>query len=142
MKRKGKFDAFAPDGVLKGERIVPSVLLRNRDQMTIVVDVESSRVSIDADNLVVDNASSADYDVDHYKQLYREYLRYLLSQSQTRAPIWLEEGLAQIIMDADFNEDRLIIGKINSLAGAAAGGESADSAGTDPTTALPTRPGF
>ena len=131
--RNGKFDAFAPEGAVNGEKIVPSVLLRNRDQMAIVVDVESSRVSIDTANLTVANAVSGDYDIDHYKQLYRQYVRYLISQSQVRAPIWLEEGLAQIIMDIDFNDERLIYGKINTLAGAESGGESADSDGTDPS---------
>jgi hypothetical protein len=131
--RNGKFDAFAPEGAVRGEKIIPSVLLRNRDQMAIVVDVESSRVAIDTSNLTVANAVSGDYEIDHYKQLYREYVRYLISQSQVRAPVWLEEGLAQITMDADFNDERLIYGKINSLAGAESGGESADSDGTDPT---------
>ncbi|MES1168458.1 MAG: hypothetical protein ABUL61_04745, partial [Oleiharenicola lentus] len=80
-----------------------------------------------------DNAGSAEYEVDHYKQLYREYVRYLISQSQVRAPIWLEEGLAQIIMDIELNDDSLIYGKINTLKGAESGGASADSDGTDPT---------
>ncbi len=131
--RHGKFDSFAPAGAVSGEEIVPSVLLRNRDQMAIVVDVESSRVAVDTTNIAVANAVSGEYEVDHYKQLYREYVRYLISQSQVRAPVWLEEGLAQIIMDVDFNDERLIYGKINSLAGAASGGESADADGTDLT---------
>lgn len=130
--RNGKFDAFVPEGAITGTRIVPSALLRNRDQMAIVVDVETSRVSIDTTNIAVTNAVSGEYDVDHYRQLYREYVRYLISQTQVRPPIWLEEGLAQIVMDIDFNEDRLIYGKVNSTAGAASGGEAADSDGTDP----------
>lgn len=131
--RNGKFDVFAPEGAVSGEKIVPSVLLRNRDQMAIVVDVETSRIAIDTTNVDVANAVSGDYDIDHYRQLYRQYVRYLISQSQVRPPIWLEEGIAQIVMDSDFNEDRLIYGKINSLSGLASGGESADSEGTDPT---------
>jgi hypothetical protein len=131
--RSGKFDAFAPAGAAAAGKIVPSVLLRNRDQVAIVVDVETSRVAIDPANLTIANAASAEYEVDHYKALYREYVRFLISQAQTRAPIWLEEGLAQIVMDIDFNDERLIYGKINSRAGAESGGESADSDGTDPT---------
>jgi hypothetical protein len=129
----GRFDQFAPPGAIRGDAIVPSVFLRNREQIAIIVDVESDRVAIDPSNLTVANAVSAEYEVDHYKQLYREYVRYLLSQSQVRPPIWLEEGLAQIIMDIELDDERLIYGKINSLAGAASGGESADSDGTDPT---------
>ncbi len=129
----GKFDAFPPAGATKDDAIVPSVFLRNREQVAIVVDVEADRVSIDANNLTIGNATSAEYEVDHYKQLYREYVRYLISQSQARPPVWLEEGLAQIIMDIELNDDSLIYGKINTLKGAESGGESADSDGTDPT---------
>jgi hypothetical protein len=131
--RNGRFDSFAPEGAVNGDKIVPSVLLRNRDQMAIVVDIETSRVSVDTNNIQVANAMGGEFDVDHYRQLYREYVRYLISQSQVRPPVWLEEGIAQIVMDSDFNEDRLIYGKVNSTAGAASGGESADSDGTDPT---------
>lgn len=131
--RGGQFDAFPPAGALKDDAILPSVFLRNREQVAIVVDVETDRVAIDPTKVMIDNASSAEYEVDHYKQLYREYIRYLLSQSQVRAPIWLEEGLAQIIMDIDLDDTRLIYGKINTNSGAASGGESADSDGTDPT---------
>jgi len=129
----GKFDAFPPAGTVKGDAIVPSLFLRNREQVAIVVDVEADRVAIDPNNLTISNAGSAEYEVDHYKQLYREYVRYLISQSQARPPIWLEEGLAQIIMDIELNDDSLVYGKINTLKGAESGGESADSDGTDPT---------
>lgn len=131
--KEGRFDQFAPPGAIRGDAIVPSVFLRNREQIAIVVDVESDRVAIDSANLAAANAVFADYEVDHYKQLYREYVRFLLSQSQVRPPIWLEEGLAQIIMDIEFDDRRLIYGKINSLAGSPSGGESADSDGSDPT---------
>ena len=131
--RNGKFDVFAPAGTIREEVIVPSVFLRNREQIAIVVDVETDRVGIDSSNLSVVGAMSAEYEVDHYKQLYRQYVRYLISQSQVRPPIWVEEGLAQIIMDIDLNDERLVYGKINTYSGAATGGESADSDGTDPT---------
>jgi hypothetical protein len=131
--RNGKFDTFAPAGTIRDEVIVPSLFLRNREQIAIVVDVETDRVAVDSSNLEVVGAGSAEYEIDHYKQLYREYVRYLISQSQVRPPIWVEEGLAQIIMDIDLNDERLIYGKINTLSGTATGGESADSDGTDPT---------
>ncbi len=129
----GKFDVFPPAGAVKDDAIVPSVFLRNREQVAIVVDVEADRVAIDPSNLQVIGAGSAEYQVDHYKQIYREYVRYMLSQSQSRPPIWLEEGLAQIIMDIELDDTLLIYGKINTLKGAVSGGESADSDGTDPT---------
>jgi tetratricopeptide (TPR) repeat protein len=131
--KDAKFDAFAPPGALKGDAILPSVFLRNREQVAIVVDIEADRILIDPTKADVINPGSVEYEVDHYKQLYREYVRYLLSQSQAKAPVWLEEGLAQIIMDIDLDDQRLIYGKINTTTGTASGGESADSDGTDPT---------
>jgi hypothetical protein len=133
--RKGRFDSFAPAGTLQNDSIVPSLLLRNREQAAIIVDVEADRLTTDTANVSLANSASAEYEVDHFKQLYREYIRFLISQSQARIPIWLEEGLAQIIMDVEFDDERLIYGKINTLAGAVSGGESADSDGTDPSAA-------
>ena len=129
----GKFDAFAPAAAKQDDAIVPSLFLRNREQVAIIADLEADRVAIDPTNLMVVGAGSADYEVDHYKQLYRDYVRYLLSQAQVRPPVWVEEGLSQIIMDIELNETSLIYGKINTLKGAESGGESADSDGTDPT---------
>jgi hypothetical protein len=131
--RGAKFDAFPPAGAVQGNAIVPSVFLRNREQIAIVIDVESDRVAIDPANLLVDGAGSTDYEVDHYKQLYREYVRYLLSQSQTRAPAWVEEGLAQIIMDIDLDDKRLIYGKIDSYRGMVSGGGAAGADDLDPS---------
>jgi hypothetical protein len=128
----GKFDGFPPAGATKNDAIVPSLFLRNREQIAIVVDLEADRIAVDPTTVDVVNAGSADYEVDHYKQLYREYVRYLLSQAQVRAPVWLEEGLAQITMDIELNDTSLIYGKIVTQKGAASGGESADSDGTDP----------
>lgn len=128
----GKFDAFPPAGTVKNEAIVPSVFLRNREQIAIVADIETSRTAIDPANLSIEVATGADYEIDHYKQLYREYVRYLISQSQTRAPVWLEEGLAQIVMDIELFDTALIYGKIISEKGAVSGGQSIGSDGTDP----------
>lgn len=115
------FDAFPPSGALKNEALVPGVFLRNREQIAIVIDVASRRVSISPTTLQEIGSDSAEYDVDHYKQLYREYIHYLLSQNQVSPPAWLQEGLAQIIMDIDLNDRTLIYGKIDTLKGAATG---------------------
>lgn len=132
---KNRFDAFVPDSLRSGDAIVPSLFLRNREQIAIVVDLQTSRVSI-SDAMATLNASSAgaEYEVDHYRQLYREYVHYLLSQSETRPPAWLKEGLAQIIMDVELTDRHLIYGKVNSYKGEGSGvnplepGEDADAA--------------
>ncbi len=129
----GKFDEFTPAGATRDEAIVPSLFLRNREQAAIVVDVETDTVTVDATKTVIDTGGVVDYAIDHYSQLYREYIHYLLSQSQVRPPVWLEEGLAQIIMDIEVTDEALYYGKINTNKGAASGGESPLSDGTDPT---------
>lgn len=50
--------------------------------------------------------------VDHYTQLYRAYIHYVLGQTKPRAPAWLDEGLAQILMKVQFSPTRIALGKI------------------------------
>lgn len=132
--RQAKFDAFAPADAERSEGLTTSIFLKNAEQVAIVIDVETDRIAINPADMAGANVTgSAEYEVDHYQLLYREYVRYLISQSQVRPPIWVEEGLAQIVMDAEITSTALYYGKIESLKGAVSGGESADSDGTDPT---------
>ena len=133
--RGNKFDAFLPKAQRTGEVPVPSLFLRNREQIAIVVDLEADRVSInDPLTAFTANAPSVDYEVDHYRQLYREYVHYLLSQGEVRSPAWLEEGLAQIVMDIDLTDKAMILGKVETYRGSATGGSPvADD--TDPAPA-------
>ena len=117
----GEFDQFLPPGAGKDGGLVPSLFLRNREQVAIIVDVETDRVSVDNAAAQMDVSGVVEYEVDHYKQLYRAYVHYLLSQSEARVPAWVEEGLSQIVMDIEMTHDSLIYGKINSLQGAATG---------------------
>lgn len=131
----GRFDAFVPAHLRGGEAPLPSVFLRNREQIAIVVDLQSSRLTITDPMAALNNAGSGtEYEVDHYRQLYREYIHYLLSQSESRPPAWLQEGLAQIIMDVELTDRHLIYGKVDSYKGEGSGvsplepGEDADAA--------------
>ncbi|MDQ5981052.1 MAG: hypothetical protein QG602_4030 [Verrucomicrobiota bacterium] len=142
---KGRYDAFLPADLRDSESPLPSLFLRNREQIAIVVDLQTTRVSI-LDPMATLNAASsaAEYEVDHYRQLYREYVHYLLSQSEARPPAWLKEGLAQIIMDVELTDRSLIYGKINTFKGDVSGvsplepGEDADAAA--PTAVVGERP--
>ncbi|RXK56554.1 hypothetical protein ESB00_12010 [Oleiharenicola lentus] len=142
---KGRYDAFIPNSLKNADAPLPSLFLRNREQIAIVVDLETTRMSI-LDPMATLNAASsaAEYEVDHYRQLYREYIHYLLSQSEARIPAWLKEGLAQIIMDVELNDRRLIYGKIDTFKGDVSGvsplepGEDADAAA--PTAVVGERP--
>ena len=132
---RNRFDAFVPRDLRSDDAIVPSLFLRNREQIAIVVDTQTERLGI-SDAMATLNASTAgaEYEVDHYRQLYREYVHYLLSQTEARPPAWLKEGLAQIIMDVELTDRHLIYGKINSYKGEGSGanplepGEDADAA--------------
>lgn len=137
--RDNKFDAFRPADTPKGDAIVPSLFLRNREQIALVVDLQTEQVTLnDATTLALTGASSVDYQVDHYRQLYREYVLYLLSQGTSRPPAWLEEGLAQIVMDIDLSDRTLIYGKIETYKGEATGGSPLEAAEDDATTASAT----
>ncbi len=119
---KNRYDAFVPASHRTGDALIPSLFLRNRERIAIVVDTQTERTSIsDAQAILNASTSGAEYEVDHYRQLYREYVHYLLSQSETRPPIWLQEGLAQIIMDVELTDRHLIYGKVNSYKGEGSG---------------------
>ena len=133
--KKNKFDAFLPATATAADELNKvSLLLRNREQVAIVVDLEADRIAIDDSRTMADtNASSVEFSVDSSSQLYRQYVHYLLSQVDVRPPAWLEEGLAQIVMDIEVNDTSLIYGKVNTTKGAASGGQAADSDANDPT---------
>ncbi len=134
--KSNKFDAFVPQGQRTGDALVPSLFLRDREQIAIIVDLEADRISIDDPIAAANaNASSVEYEVDHYRQLYREYVHYLLSQGEVRSPAWLEEGLAQIVMDIDLTDHSLILGKVELFRGDAIGGAPSGSDDADATVA-------
>lgn len=131
-----KFDAFVPAALRGSQAPVPSLFLRDREQIAIVVDLEAQQVGIsDPTALMAANATAVEYEIDHYRQLYREYVHYLLSQAEGRRPAWLEEGLAQIVMDIELTDQALVLGKIETYRGSATGGSPNGSEDTDATVA-------
>lgn len=134
--RDKKFDAFIPAALSHSESPVPSLFLRDREQIAIVVDLEARRVEIkDPVAALAANAAFVEYEIDAYRQLYREYIHYLLSQGEVSQPAWLEEGLAQIVMDIELTDRSLILGKIETYRGSATGGSPAGTEDTDATVA-------
>ncbi len=134
--RENKFDAFLPVNRTRDDAVVPSLLLRNREQIAIVVDLQTDLVTItDSAALLATGGASSEYQVDHYRQLYREYVHFLLSQGEVRPPAWMEEGLAQIIMDIELTRQSLILGKIDTFKGSASGGSPLEAAAEDATVA-------
>jgi tetratricopeptide (TPR) repeat protein len=118
---RAKFDDFTAPGHNDGDIGSTSLFLRNREQVAILVDLQSTTITLSG--LFDDSgAPTTNFEVDPYKQLYREYVRYLLSQGG-RTPAWLQEGIAQLVMAMEFTPEWITIGKIDSSgyqAGAAA----------------------
>ncbi|MDR2673303.1 MAG: hypothetical protein LBC18_00115 [Opitutaceae bacterium] len=92
-----------------------SLTLINREQGFIVMDLQTKSLDLDPSMLGMDVADTglASFEIDHYAQLYREYVRYLLSQFGATLPPWFEEGLCQIIMKMDVDKRTIIFGKID-----------------------------
>jgi hypothetical protein len=127
--RGGKFDAFIPAEDNRTGAARASLFLHDREQAAIVLDFEASTVNVAAAatdaaaeagaaatamTTTVGDGATEDTDpatgadpgavrVDHYRQLYREYLRYLMSRSDPPMPAWFEEGLAQLFMGMSFD---------------------------------------
>lgn len=138
-----KFDKFIPTARVSADTAFASLFLKKGTQTSIVIDLESTTLNVlDLGNTDAGTDNSL-ISVEHDKQLYREYVRYLLSGNEPRLPAWFEEGLSQIIMRMQFDRRYIefakledpntistqaaMIAQINE-ANAAAGGEDGDAA--------------
>jgi len=146
----GKFDAFMPDGEQHPDRAMASLSLRDHEQAAIVIDYEAKVINLvtpegtaaaaaapttDADGNPVAGGGDPGFEVDAYKQLYREYIHFLLAGVQPRAPAWLEEGLAQIFMAMEVTDRSITVGQVedpNTISVAQAAMNDAGTGGTAP----------
>lgn len=129
--RGNKFDPFVPRINLSPDVGSISLSLRDGEMSAIVIDLETTSLNLVtpegieafATQTAASDPASEDagatlfqgmpnFVVDHYRQLYREYIRFVLTQSQPRLPAWMEEGLAQIFMRMEFSPTRIVIGKV------------------------------
>lgn len=63
--RDNKFDAFIPTTQVSENSPVPSLFLRNREQIAIIVDLEAQRITInDSVTALAQNAAGTEYEVD------------------------------------------------------------------------------
>ena len=102
----GKFDRFVPKGDAGPEVARATLLLRRGERSSIVIDFQATTLNVlnvDGSNDAATGTDSGMIQIEHDKQLYREYVHYLLSRSEPRLPAWFEEGLAQIIMKMRFD---------------------------------------
>jgi hypothetical protein len=127
--RGGKFDVFVPGKENATDTGQASLLLQDREQTAIVLDFQAKTIRLasvaaaqntasdlapaaDPDAAPDPNANSGEMEIDSYKQLYREYLRYLMSRAQPHFPAWFEEGLAQLFMGMTFDERTITFAKL------------------------------
>lgn len=102
----GKFDAFVPADKYTPDAGFASLFLKQGDRSAIIIDLQATTLNVlnvDGADDAASGTDSGQISVEHDKQLYREYVRYLLSQHEPRVPAWLEEGLSQIIMKMQFD---------------------------------------
>lgn len=113
---RGKFGQFVPSSVKESEAMA-SLFLNgdNRNALVLSSDVELNLVAVDSMSTSLERnsfVSSTGIRVDAIKQLYREYVHFLLSRKRPRLPAWFEEGLAQIIMGMTITPDLIELGKL------------------------------
>jgi hypothetical protein len=127
--RGGKFDAFIPKGKQRSNRAMASLTLRAAEQSAIVIDFQTKVLNLIASEGATAAASAAaaagedgvslgggdpGFQVDAYRQLYREYIRFLLGGVEPRGPAWFEEGVAQIFMAMEVTNTTIIVGKVEN----------------------------
>ncbi len=113
--RRNKFDSFIPAGRYVPEAGFASVFLKQGHRTAIVIDLQATTLNVlnlDGFDDAATGTDSGQISVDHDKQLYREYVRYLLSRSEPRLPAWVEEGLSQIIMRMEFDKRWIVFAKL------------------------------
>lgn len=113
--RGGKFDAFLPPGKVVADSATASLFLRKGSHAAIVIDFQATTLNVlnvDNTNDAATGTDSGLISVEHDKQLYREYVRFLMSQAEPRSPAWLEEGLSQIIMKMNFDKRYIEFAKL------------------------------
>jgi len=142
------FSAFLPADPNQSGIKTASVLLKDPEQAAIVLNFAVKSLAVtpsEADQgMTVGDAGgpvtgttdfNSDIRVDYYRQLYREYVLYQLSFSQPRLPVWLEEGLAQLLMGMRVEPKFIEFAKIEdpNLAPASAKAVGADDPDIPPT---------
>ncbi|ATC64978.1 hypothetical protein CMV30_13945 [Nibricoccus aquaticus] len=151
---KGKsFDQFVTDGKTGAARTKPTILLNGREQAFILVDLALKSVtstditadgssgpmnlqySIAQSRMGESGATEGDlsannaFEINHYKQLCREYVRYQFSRESPPPPVWFEEGIAQIVMQMKVNEREIIIGQLIDVPTSNNGGSNVSNPG-------------
>jgi hypothetical protein len=127
---KGEFEDFKPKQTDDTKHLggTASLLLAKGDRRYIVVNLSVSDLFIagaprDGSNDSVDEYLGEErvggrlggVTVDYEAQLRREYVRMLLEKLNPRFPVWVEEGLAQLLRGMDVDHQRIRFAKVEGL---------------------------
>ncbi|MDI1319750.1 MAG: hypothetical protein PSW75_06085 [bacterium] len=117
-----KFEVFQP-GNLRGTERVTSFHLRSREQAAIVLDQQTKYLTLvnaedtaaapggDAQTSAAETTAQV-FAPDAFQQLYREYIRFLLSARNVPPPPWLAEGLSQLLMNLHISATEISVGQV------------------------------
>lgn len=148
--RGGKFDAFRPKADDQPDRAMASLTLRGPEFSAIVIDYEAKVINlatpegaaavaaaptVDSDGNAIGGGGDPGFAVDAYRQLYREYILFLIDGASPRPSAWLEEGLAQIFMAMEVTNTSVTVGKVedpNEISAAQAALNDVGDGGTAP----------
>ena len=148
--RGDKFGPFRPPAAASIDKAMVSLTLRSREQAAIVLDLQtkvlnlataegSTSAAAPTDETTEGTGGDPGLAVDAYRQLYREYIRFLLSGLDSPSPAWFSEGLAQIFMAMEVTESSITLGKLadpNLVPAAPVGGWAAPQEDRDFNAAL------
>ncbi len=111
--RDDKFLDFTPNGRRDAQGSV-SLFLRDREQQVIVIDRET-RLLAHADlAALLPGSTREELEVDHNRQLYREYIRSLFLAQEFPPPPWVIEGVTQIVTDVEHSDRSIFLGRLQA----------------------------
>ncbi len=124
-----KFEAFMPSLQQQPNRAMASLTLRERERSAIVIDFQTKVLNLSTpegtaavaaiaaavtdESVSIGTGGDPGFTVDAYRQLYREYIHFLLGGVEPRGPAWFEEGLAQIFMAMEVTNTTITVGKVD-----------------------------
>lgn len=86
-----------------------TLALRGPQHNALVFDLSTKTIATGE----ITNANDDGRIGDSYRQLYRAYLRIILSSGQPRPPAWYEEGLAQLLAAMRISDREVIVGQLD-----------------------------
>jgi hypothetical protein len=113
--RDGTFRDFTPNGQRDAHGSV-SLFLRDREGQSIVIDRETRLLQrADFEMLLPGSSRLEELSVDHLRQLYRGYIRSLFFEQEFPPPPWVIEGVSQIVVDVEFSDRSIYLGRLKGV---------------------------